>query len=61
MLYETGQGAYRAVAEYAGAEQAAVTPAKKPVQKKVGTTEKGASIQKPKPLVKTAAKKIEKK
>ena len=30
MLYETGRGAYTAVAQLAGSEQAAVTPAKKP-------------------------------
>jgi hypothetical protein len=52
MLYETGHGAYRAVAEYASPEQAAVTPAKKPIETK-------ARIR-PKPLVKTAAKKSEK-
>jgi hypothetical protein len=52
MLYETGRGACTAVAQLAGPEQAAITPAKKP-------TETKARIR-PKPLVKTAAKKSEK-
>jgi hypothetical protein len=85
MLYETGRGAYTAVAQWTGPEEAAITPAKEPVKTKArirptgredralaqnlglveeqslrAKTGKEAAIKKPKPLVKTAAKKSEK-
>jgi hypothetical protein len=84
MLYESGRGAYAAVAQLAGTE-AATTPAKKPIEKKArikptgrderapaqklglmegqsqrAKTEKEAAVQKPRPTVKTAVKKSEK-
>jgi len=85
MLYETGQGAYTAVAQWTSPEEATKVSAIKPREVKARTkatgredrapaqnlglveeqslaakTEKEAAIKKPKPLVKTAAKKIEK-